>query len=84
LKKFQEEAQAEKISLEERLSESQGEIQDKQNKLNRAEKINQTLLSQVEKHQQELASAKEHYESIQDDFVIKNSQLESQKEEYAK
>ena len=84
LQKVRTEAESQRQSLEADLSRIRTELDTERGKVTQLAEMNKNLVLQMEKFKQEMVSMKEHYESVQDDFVIKNSQLSSAKEEKEK
>ncbi len=81
LTRLRSESEKQRMVLEDELSQAHQEVDNHQIKIQQMGESNRSLLEQIEGLKRDLKSVKDHYESIQDDFVLKNSKLSSEKED---
>lgn len=81
LAKFKTDSEAQKKSLENELSKAKREVEDHQTKITQMGESSKTLLEQIENLKKDLKLMRDHYESVQEDFVLKNSKLSTDKED---
>ncbi|CAG7659356.1 unnamed protein product [Allacma fusca] len=81
LSKIKADSESQRKGLENELAKSQNELESQYGKVSQLAEMNKNLVLQMEKFKQDMLTMKEQYETIQDDFVIKNSQLTSMKED---
>lgn len=74
------ESEKQRTALESELAKTHQEVDKHQLNLQHMGESNKLLLEQIEGLKRDVRSVKQHYESVQEEFVIKNSQLSSQKE----
>jgi len=67
-------------TFEEELKKSATEMELREHRLTQLTESNQTLLGHIEKFKRDIGTMKDHYEAIQDDFVLKNANLTTEKE----
>ena len=67
-------------TFEDELNKLKVEVDSREHRVNQLNESNKTLLSHIEKFKRDIGTMKEHYEAIQDDFVLKNSNLIADKE----
>ncbi len=84
LAKSKSDSTAQTKALEDELIRTKKDVENHQNRITQLNESNKTLLAHIEKFKRDIATMKEHYEVIQDEFAIKNAKVTSDKEAIAK
>lgn len=80
LSKLKTDAETERQTLEAELQRARQEIDSHQSRVLQVGEANKNLLTELNALKSSLSSMKDQYENIQDDMVLKNSQLTGQKD----
>jgi len=81
LAKVKSERELEKMKLEDELERAREDLDSQGKKMVNLGESNKSFLDQIENLKKDLKLMRDHYESVQEDFAIKNSKLATQKED---